>query len=357
MKELSLCMIVKNEEKCLEDVLKCGKQFADEIVIVDTGSSDRTKEIAKKYTKNIYDYVWDFDFSKARNFAFEKATKSYIIWLDADDIVLKDGIKAIKEWKKKENDVDTLMCPYVTGFDSNFNPTFMFNRERILKNIPQLRWHDPVHEVITPYGIVEFNEKIKIYHNKKNKVHTDRNLNIYKHMISEGVTFTPRQQFYYARELYYNNLIDDAIHEFAVFLTSKDGWIENKIEACLNLSKCYQIKKDTDKALTSLFGSFVYSAPRGEILYEIGNIFFNLKNYKTAIYWYNLALNTKPDINGGGFVNLDCYEFLPALQLCVSYYRIGDLVKSKCYHEISKGYKPNDARVIYNENYFNQKNK
>lgn len=357
MKELSLCMIVKNEEKCLGDALACGKKFADEIIIVDTGSTDKTKEIAKKFTDKVFDFEWVYDFSKARNFAFDKATKEYLMWLDGDDILLEDSIEAINDWKENGETAETIMCPYVTGFDSAYNPTFMFNRERIVKNLPILRWHDPVHEVITPYGKIITNEKIKVYHNKKNKPHTDRNLNIYKHMISQGVKFTPRQQFYYARELYYKNFIDEAIHEFSIFISSKDGWIENKIEACLNLSKCYQIKKDTDKALTCLFGSFVYSTPRGEILYEIGNIFFNLRNYQSAIYWYDLALKSKPDLGSGAFVNIDCYQFLPALQLCVCYYKVGDIVKSRCYHELSKGFKPDDERVKFNETFFAKKAK
>ncbi len=352
MKELSLCLIVKDEEKCLADCLKCGQKFADEIIVVDTGSTDKTKEIASQYTDKVYDFEWVNDFSKARNFAFDKAEKEYIMWLDADDILLDDSIEQILKWKNSDEDVDTLMCPYVTGFDEQYNPTFMFNRERILKNLPVLRWHDPVHEVITPYGKVVVNENIKVYHNKKNKIHTDRNLNIYRHMLKEGKKFTPRQQFYYARELYYNNYISEAIHEFAVFISNKDGWSENKIEACLNLSKCYQINKEIDNALTSLFGSFVYDIPRGEILYEIGNIFFLKKEYKKAIYWYELALNSKPNFDGGGFINIDCYQFLPALQLCVCYYKIGDIVRSRCYHEISKGFKPDDQRVQFNEKFF-----
>ena len=60
---LSCCFIVKNEEKVLERILECVKKFADEIVIVDTGSTDKTKEIAKKYTDKVFDFEWCDDFS------------------------------------------------------------------------------------------------------------------------------------------------------------------------------------------------------------------------------------------------------------------------------------------------------
>ena len=78
MVEISLCMIVKNEEKVLARCLDSIAGLMDEIIIVDTGSTDKTKEIAGKYTDNIYDFEWIDDFAAARNFAFSKATKEYI---------------------------------------------------------------------------------------------------------------------------------------------------------------------------------------------------------------------------------------------------------------------------------------
>ena len=70
---ISVCMIVKNEELNLAGCLDCLKAIADEIIIVDTGSTDRTKEIAEQYTDKVYDFEWIDDFSAARNFAFSKA--------------------------------------------------------------------------------------------------------------------------------------------------------------------------------------------------------------------------------------------------------------------------------------------
>lgn len=67
MATVSLCMIVKNEEKVLGRCLDSAKEIADEIIIVDTGSTDRTKEIAAEYTEKIYDFEWNDDFSAARN--------------------------------------------------------------------------------------------------------------------------------------------------------------------------------------------------------------------------------------------------------------------------------------------------
>ncbi|MGG0262779.1 glycosyltransferase family 2 protein [Bacillus mycoides] len=84
---ISLCMIVKNEAHTLDRCLQSIKGIPDEIIIIDTGSTDGTKEIARKWTPHIYDFKWICDFSAARNEAFRHAKMEYIFWLDADDIL------------------------------------------------------------------------------------------------------------------------------------------------------------------------------------------------------------------------------------------------------------------------------
>ena len=85
-------MIVKNEsdniERCLNSIYKA----VDEIIIVDTGSFDTTKDICLKYTNKIYDFKWINDFSKARNYAIKKAKYDYILWLDADDYLTNENL-------------------------------------------------------------------------------------------------------------------------------------------------------------------------------------------------------------------------------------------------------------------------
>ncbi|MDE7305797.1 MAG: glycosyltransferase family 2 protein, partial [Clostridia bacterium] len=84
---LSVCLIVKDEQEVLARCLSCAKKFADEIVVVDTGSTDDTVKIAKSFTDKVFFFKWCDDFSAARNFAFEKAGCDLVMWLDADDII------------------------------------------------------------------------------------------------------------------------------------------------------------------------------------------------------------------------------------------------------------------------------
>ena len=103
MVTISLCMIVKNEEKLLGRCLESVKDIVDEIIIVDTGSNDNTKTIANKFTNLVYDFKWVDDFSKARNYSFSKASKDYILWLDADDIILEEDRLKLLNLKNNKN--------------------------------------------------------------------------------------------------------------------------------------------------------------------------------------------------------------------------------------------------------------
>lgn len=351
MKTLSLCMIVKNEEKTLSKVLVNASLFADEIIIVDTGSTDKTREIALNFTDKVFSYEWKDDFSDARNYSFDRAKCEYIIWLDGDDFLTNDSVQKIIDWKNEEGKEDVLMCAYALSFDENFKPSYLFLRERIVKNSPLLRWHERVHEVIIPCGRIVNRPDIIVYHGKQ-KEYTNRNLKIYQKMIKEGEKFSPRSMFYYARELFYNGYYKRAISQFKKFLKEKNSFIENKIDACKVMSYCYEILGDSEKALLSLFQTFLFSRVRGEVAYEIGRNFARLGKFQEGKFWLEMALSLGDKIEGGGFVDKKKTTLYPALELVVCCYRLGDLTLARHYHEVSKGFDENDEAVVFNEKFF-----
>ncbi len=94
---ISVCMIVKNEETNLPRLLASIRGLADEVIVVDTGSTDRTVEIAKSFGAKTYHFEWCDDFSAARNESLKYATGDYILWLDGDDEISEQDHPAIKE--------------------------------------------------------------------------------------------------------------------------------------------------------------------------------------------------------------------------------------------------------------------
>lgn len=352
MATISLCMIVKDEEKILERCLKSVINIADETIIVDTGSVDNTKQIAKKFTKKIYDFKWNYDFSSARNYSFSKATMDFCMWLDADDLILEIDRQKLIEYKKiLNNSVDTVMMKYNISFDENGNPTFSYYRERIIKRCESNKWQGEIHEAIIPFGNIVYSD-ISITHKKINNKDTSRNLNIYEKILSSGKKLDSRHQFYYAKELYYNKKFNESIKVFENFLENENGWIENKIDSCEHLSYAYREINNLSREISSLFRSFEYDTPRAEICCDIGDYFFKLNEYRKSIFWYEIATKIKMPKNTLGFIKNDCYDYIPYMQLCVCYYRLGNIKESVEYNQKAKRIKPLDKAVNYNLKFF-----
>ena len=128
MVTISVCMIVKNEEAVLARCLDSLKGIADEIIIVDTGSTDKTKEIAAGYTDMLYDFTWVNDFSAARNFAFSKATMEYIYSADADEVLEeKDREKFLMLKQVLLPEIEIVEMIYVNPEDCNM--VYNYTRE------------------------------------------------------------------------------------------------------------------------------------------------------------------------------------------------------------------------------------
>ena len=354
---ISLCMIIKDEEDVLERCLNCVVPFADEIIIVDTGSKDKSIEIAKKFTDKVYKFEWVDDFSKARNFSFSKATKEYIMWLDADDIILEEDIKKIIELKKTLNkNIDCVMMKYNIAFDENGKPTFSYYRERLLKREKNFKWHEPVHECITPSGnILEVD--IAITHKKEKHTSSDRNLRIYESILKKGEKLSNRGLFYYARELCDHGKYKEAITYFEKFIKIQNTWVEDFVTASIKLSFCYKVMNNKEKAFEVLIKTFERTTPRPEVCCNIAAYLLEMGKLNEAKFWYELVLNMKIDKNNWGFVNHDYLGYIPAINLCVIYDRLGDRENAIKYNNLAKKFKPTSKSVLYNEEYFERTKK
>lgn len=349
---LSLCMIVKNEEAVLERCLSCVADIVDELIIVDTGSSDSTREIAHRFTPHVYDFTWCDDFAAARNFSFSKATQDYTMWLDADDVLAESERQKLLQLKTDLSPTtDMVLMHYDVAFDADDRPTLSYYRERIFRTALQYRWIGAIHEVIPQYGVAE-HRPIHIQHRKMRPNEPQRNLKIFERMVAEGKELDPRQQYYFGRELMYNQRHAEAIVQFRRFLQEGQGWVENNISACKDLATCLYAQKDPKGALQSLLQSLTYDVPRAELCCEIGKHFYDLACYATAIFWYELAASRPIDQTNGGFCLPDCYSYIPYMQLCVCFDRLGQRDKAVFYNEQAGACKPQDPSYLYNKSYF-----
>lgn len=354
---ISLCMIVKDEEKTLGRCLGCVSDVVDEIIIVDTGSTDNTKEIAKSFGSKIYDFKWEDNFEKARNYAFSKASKEYIMWLDADDFIDEENINMLIDLKEKlDNSVDSVMMNYSLVRDSEGKTTYSLKRNRLVKRAKGYRWIGKVHEFLSVYGNI-IQSDITINHDKQ-KAHTNRNLLIFKKMEQDGEEFTTRDLFYYANELYDNGLYDEAIKKYKEVLSKDDVWSEDFKRATINLVRLLSLTGGSDdEKIELIFNSFKKYSPNSEMLCLLAECFKDKGMYDEGIIYLKAAMNLDEDKNNMGFNNNIYSTWYPALELCVHYSIIGDIEKSYYYNELSNLYLAPKDKIEYNRKYLTQEMK
>ncbi len=346
MATISLCMIVKDEEPVLCRCLESVGTAADEIIIVDTGSTDRTPEIARQFTDRIFTFPWNDNFADARNFAFSKATMDYQMWLDADD-VLEDAAALCR--LKEQLTADVVMLPYHVAFDADGEPVMSYYRERLLRRACGFQWIGAVHEAITPTGNVIYGEPA-VLHRKEHVNDPQRNLRIFEKCLADGAVLAPREQYYYARELYYHQHYKQAADMFIQFLDEGSGWEEDCIGACLQLSSCYLELGKTAAAFTALFRSFSYGRPRAEACCEIGRLYMMQERWEDAVFWYEMAIAAP--LCTQGFFRPDCHDYIPYMQICVCHDRLGNVRLARAYNEKAGRIKPKDANFLANRKYF-----
>lgn len=344
-KTLSLCMIVKNEEQNLERCLKSVKNIVDEIIIIDTGSTDSTKTIASKYTKQVFNYQWKNDFADARNYSISKAKGDWIIILDADE-ELQTGSR---------DDFNTLMnvelsqpISYqlnITSIDDKGN-TILSYMTRLFPNFKGLLFKGEVHEWLeSSKGELKsiLTQKIQIKHygyQKLTSTKVERNHKILKTM-KENQIDTSHSNFYlaatyagskkYEEALVYLEKWEKEIHKsngdlslgYVVYLDCmyslgryKEGvthvtpyilqcW--HHPDFCINLALCYErieeyekTIKMAEKALKSTSLNVLTLDPsttEWKCYVLIGNSYMKLAEYEKSMEYWDKAYDKLPSLD------------------------------------------------------------
>ncbi|NET23787.1 MAG: glycosyltransferase [Okeania sp. SIO1H5] len=199
-KEISLCMIVKDEERNLADCLSSVQPFVDEMIIVDTGSEDDTIRIAAEFGARVYQIPWEKDFSRARNASIEKAKGSWILWLDADDRLPASSGEHIRQWVQTDGNESRALGLLVKNSNDGGHTGSVFNQIRLFPNHPTLRFRYPIHEQILP-ALEEAG--IEAYYSDYQLIHTGyaneeamrekqiRNRELLQHQIETNAHPTP----------------------------------------------------------------------------------------------------------------------------------------------------------------------
>lgn len=353
-------MIVKNEEEVLARCLASVKGFPDETIIIDTGSTDKTVEIAESFGAKIFHFEWIQDFAAARNFSFSKGTQDYLFWLDADDVITPDNLAKLQALKPNLTAPQYVMW-YDYSQDIHGRSEMMLPRERLMKRECNFRWKYPIHECINlnkDYAMTD----IVITHRRTNAgVASDLGRNI---VMLEKAIGQPEYQddarihYYLAKECLEHDQVDKAVRWFEKFLTMSGGWWEDKLMAYGKLTQAYLrwSQKEEDptkkqelqqKTQGAAFRAIGVDHRIAEPYYILGMLAWDLKQWATAAHWFEICGSLeKPDLMSP--LGTDIYTWLPHIQATVMYYNVGNFVKANWHNEEAAKFVPNDSRIEHN---------
>ncbi len=311
---LSLCMIVKDEEESLPTCLESIKDYVDEIIIVDTGSTDNTVNIAESYNAKVYHHAWENSFSKARNYSLKYATCDWILIMDADEEIEEKDAYKLRETIRVD-DVNLIYMPAYSKQKGGMNSS-VYLIERVFKNNLDFHYEGIVHNALKYSGPCK-NENIVFYH--------------YGYHMGEE---HKERKFIRTSTLLKKQIKDDPSnpmpHHFLAIEFSGRNMNDECIDEALKAIKLFEHKKiNTEVKLLSC--------------YTASFAFYNKKDLVNAEYYAKKAVDSYPDYLDGYFMLSSIYMRQKEYDKCIN--------ATNKYLAILKNIKSNPAetlRIPYN---------
>ena len=357
MPTISLCLITRDEEKFLQNCLNSIQELVDEIIVVDTGSIDQTKEVAKRFTDKIYDFPWCNDFSLARNESLKYATKNWILILDADETILESEHQKIKELiqNNKLAGYQLLQRNYTNNhakfgfkFNSAANPEahqFLGRFDswivRLFPNNKQIHFQGTVHESVDR-SIQELGGKILpaeiiIHHYGEEKgaaINQDK-INTYFQLCQKKVQDEPQNpRAHYELGVLYKELKQFALSEAELHKSlSLDP---QPITTLLELAVVQQKQQHFTSAISTFQQVLEKNNTLADAYFGLGYCFYQQKEFLKALENFQKAIANNTQF-------LDAY-----INLAGVYERLDNFPAASLWLQRAFRLNPHEPRLFYN---------
>lgn len=344
---ITLAMIIKNEAHNLGPLLSSIKGCFDEIVMVDTGSTDNTCFFIEQVNKQIeagttvwdnpeiklYHFDWVNDFAAARNFAFSKATKDYVMWLDGDD-QLSDA-KAFISWRDNVmHSAHYWLALYNYAFDEKGNVVCQFIRERVIKRNHGFKWEFPVHEgILQVEGKKFWPQRASSWCVNHRRTEEDKKADHLRNVkLMEGLDLDkihPRMKFYFGKELFENGFPEKAGKPLMEAAKSAELEFHDRILTIQYAAQAATSQKAYHQAMQLLYNGLQLVPSRAEYHCSLGDVYLLVGKVSEAIHSYKTALLCEPNDYGGVVVcDYRAYFEHPHLKLAEIYLGMGNAEKA-----------------------------
>jgi glycosyltransferase involved in cell wall biosynthesis len=319
--KISASLIVKNEESVMQRCLDCVSKWADEIVVVDTGSTDSTMEICRAHPKvKLYEsehfnkntHYSDFQFNVAKNESIAKCTGDWVCWWDADDFIDEDGAQRIRRLagETKEDYLFTFICSY---------GSLRFEHCRMFRNGSGVEFdkHHSCHEYLNSGGRQQFlRNEIVVQHlpGKKGVPSVVRNMAILEKDYNERGYRDQRTMFYLANSYREMGRHDDAVNLYNEYLKVSE-WREERYFATLYKAQIFSFVGNFKDAFKAIYESFIEDDRFAEGYCLMGDIMLHQKKYDKARHWYHLAQTLELPADSRLFAQRQVYNEYPKKKL------------------------------------------
>jgi len=352
MTTISLVMIVKNEEKVLERSIQSVAPIIDEFIIVDTGSSDKTKDIIKKYGK-----VLELPFTNyvdTKNEALKLATSDYIILLDADEYVVS-GVDKLRTYADSQL-VECVSAQIIEGNDRVIANAYF--RNRMWRNDGKWKYEGPgVHEVLCGPGPIIYDKEIKVRHDHSHREKEDIEIVTqrfwsYTEILKNFLKDHPndgRALFYLARTYKDLGKTSTAITIYEKYLELNTDFIDERWQAAYDIAQCYKSEGEYDKAMIFCEKAVTIDSRRAEAYNLKGFMYYSMQDWEKAIECYEKSLEQKFPEDVTLFINPQEYDQIPLDNISICYDRVGRYKEAReCMKKCLDVSQAVDMRVVNN---------
>lgn len=340
---ISVCIIAKNEEKHIEECLKRLLPYGFEIIVTDTGSSDRTKQLAQKYADKVLDYEWKDDFSAARNFCISHASNNWILSLDCDEYVTNIDMAALRILMQKfPKDTGAIRLKNLI-YNHNNNDNMEYGSDDVTRffNKNYYMFTEPIHEQVSYKEEAKRTEVMKTFLLPMEVIHhgyalskeemqekQKRNLNLLYASLEKSKEEQPYIYFQIAQsEFIMENYEKSAQMYEKVLALTEDIQYEYIQITIMSLAKAY-VRLERIQDAVALMEKYAPSCCTAKYTFTHAGVLLDSGNIMKALMLY-VKTTTMPDVDTLGENLLHCYEHIIELQTKLGNYEVAELFRAK----------------------------
>jgi tetratricopeptide (TPR) repeat protein len=289
---LSLSMIVRNEERTLRRCLASVRAVVDEIVVVDTGSTDGTLEVAAEFGARPAHVTWRRDFAWARQQAMDRARGRWVMWLDADDVV--EGIDGLRErLAQADPSIAGFSWKYVNARDEYGHSISECWRERCVRHDGRFQWAGTVHEVLSarePATLVQDPHVVVVHRPEpRGPERSGRNLDLLLEQFArEGSAAPPRLLLYIGLELSQSGDPTQAV-QFLRDFVARSSWQEQNYHAHLVIAAACRRLERFGEAIDAALSAVKLCPRMPEAYFSLGETAYFQRDWEAVVHWVDVG--------------------------------------------------------------------